>query len=214
MEPDQNRVEPKENPPPMPEQPGIDAYAAYLPAYVLADNRLDATGPPRRGGPARGVAAFDEDTVTMAVEALRPVAAASPSGGQLLFATTNAPYEAKTSAGVVHEALGLDPGTGAVDLRGHRSGATALDLVVRAGATAALADLRAARPGAPDEADGGVALGQLVGRAGAGGAQVGQGGGRAGPDDEGEGGGAAAVSAQVDRAGPRVEPEGLVHHAG
>ncbi|MGY3518694.1 zinc ribbon domain-containing protein [Micromonospora sp. PTRAS2] len=163
MEPDQNRVEPKENPPPMPEQPGIDAYAAYLPAYVLADNRLDATDPPRRGGPARGVAAFDEDTVTMAVEALRPVAAASPSGGQLLFATTNAPYEAKTSAGVVHEALGLDPGIGAVDLRGHRSGATALDLVVRAGATAALADLRTTRPGAPDElAQGDAAVG-LVG---------------------------------------------------
>ncbi|MFG2043496.1 hypothetical protein [Dactylosporangium sp. NPDC048998] len=144
-------MELKENPQHMPEQPGIDAYAAYLPAYALNDNRLDATEPPRPGGPARSVAAFDEDAITMAVEALRHIATATPAGRQLLLATTSAPYEAKTSAGVVHEALGLDPGVGAVDLRGHRSGAAALDLVVRAGAVAAMADVRTTRPGAPDE---------------------------------------------------------------
>ncbi|GAB3834479.1 zinc ribbon domain-containing protein [Dactylosporangium cerinum] len=155
----------------MPE--GIDAYAAYLPAYVLTDNRLDADGPPRPGGPSRGVAAYDEDVVTMAVEALRHLTAA---GGPLLLATTSAPYEAKTAAGIVHEALGLDPGVSAADLRGHRSGATALDLVLRAGALAAAADVRTTRPGAPDElgqgdaaaafAGGGARAAALLGRAG------------------------------------------------
>ncbi|SEG86327.1 3-hydroxy-3-methylglutaryl CoA synthase [Thermomonospora echinospora] len=134
----------------MPEQNGIGAYAAYLPAYVLAGNSLDGAGP-RAGGPARSVAAFDEDTVTMAVEALRGIAADTPAGHQILLATTNAPYEGKTSAGIVHEALGLDPGVAAADLRGHRAGATALDLVIRAGAAVALSDVRTTRPGAPDE---------------------------------------------------------------
>ncbi|GAA3941052.1 hypothetical protein GCM10023085_23190 [Actinomadura viridis] len=134
----------------MPEQNGIGAYAAYLPAYALTGTSLDGAEPPP-GGPARGVAAFDEDTVTMAVEALREIAAGTPAGRQLLLATTGAPYDGKTSAGIVHEALGLDPGVAAADLRGHRSGAVALDLVLRGGATAALADVRTTRPGAPDE---------------------------------------------------------------
>ncbi|SCG36181.1 zinc ribbon domain-containing protein [Micromonospora rifamycinica] len=147
----------------MPEQPGIDAYAAYLPAYALDDNRLDPTTPARAGGPARSVAGHDEDAVTMAVEALRHVAAATPAGRHLLLATTNAPYEAKTSAGVAHEALGLDPGVTALDLRGHRAGASALDLALRGVATAALADVRTTRPGAPDELAQGDAAAAFVG---------------------------------------------------
>jgi len=135
----------------MPDQPGIDGYAVHLPAYALHDNRLDASGPPRPGGPVRSVAAFDEDTVTMAVEAMRQLTATGHVGRQLLLATTSAPYEAKTSAGVVHAALGLDPAVSAVDLRGHRCGATALDLVACSGAAAMMADLRTTRPGAPDE---------------------------------------------------------------
>lgn len=148
----------------MPEQSGVDAYAAYLPVYALDDNRLDATGPPPSSGPTRSVAAFDEDTVTMAVEALRHVTAADPAtSSQLLLATTNAPYEVKTSAAVVHAALGLDPSVSAVDLRGHRCGASALDLVARSGAIAGLADLRTARPGAPDELAQGDAAAAFVG---------------------------------------------------
>ncbi|RIV40553.1 hydroxymethylglutaryl-CoA synthase [Micromonospora radicis] len=147
----------------MPEQSGLDAYAAYLPAYALHDNRLDATGPPRAGGPVRSVAGYDEDSITMAVEALRHIAADAPAARHLFLATTAAPYEAKTSAGVVHEALGLDPAVGAADLRGHRSGATALDTAARSGAVVALADLRTTRPGAPDELAQGDAAAAFVG---------------------------------------------------
>lgn len=148
---------------PMHEQPGIDAYAAYLPTYALNDNRLDATAEPAPAGPMRSVAAFDEDSITLAVAALLPMSSVVPTGRQLLFATTSAPYEAKTSAGIVHEALGLDSSVTGVDLRGHRSGAAALDLAVRAGATAVLADLRCTRPGAPDELAQGDAAAAFVG---------------------------------------------------
>ncbi|MGI5200680.1 hypothetical protein ACQEU6_03630 [Spirillospora sp. CA-108201] len=134
----------------MAEQNGIGAYAAYLPAYALRSSGLDGAEP-RAGGPARSVAAFDEDSVTMAVEALREIADGTPPGRQLLLATTSAPYDGKTAAGIAHEALGLDAGVAAADLRGHRAGATALDLVLRAGAAAALADVRTTRAGAPDE---------------------------------------------------------------
>lgn len=137
---------------------GIDAYAAYLPAYSLHDNRLDATGPVANG-PSRSVASFDEDTVTMAVAALRRL----PAGQFLALATTNAPYEAKTSATIVHEALGLDPGVSALDLRGHRSGASAIDLALKTGAAAVLSDVRTTRAGAPDELAQGDAAAAFVG---------------------------------------------------
>ncbi|MFY1638182.1 zinc ribbon domain-containing protein [Solwaraspora sp. WMMB335] len=157
-------MELKEDQPQMHEQPGIDAYAAYLPAYGLDDNRLDAVDRPRPGRLTRSVAAFDEDPVTMAVEAMRHIPAADPTApAHLLLGTTSAPYEAKTSAGVVHAALGLDAAVGAVDLRGQRCGATALDLVARSGAAAALADLRTTRAGAPDELAQGDAAAAFVG---------------------------------------------------
>jgi len=134
----------------MPTYSGIGAYAAYLPAYALAGNSLEGAAP-RRGGPIRSVAAFDEDAVTMAVEALRDLAARAPGGDRLVLATTSAPYDGKTSAGIVHAALGLAPGVAAVDLHGDRAGATALDLVMRTGALAAVSDMRTPRSGAPDE---------------------------------------------------------------
>lgn len=151
----------------MPDTPGIESYAAYLPSYALENNTLDHDGSPRSNGPTRSVAAYDEDSVTMAVEALRHLGGQTPWGRQLLLATTSAPYDAKTAAGIVHEALGLDPGVAAVDLRGHRSGATALDLVLRAGAAAAMADVRTTRPGAPDELAQGDAAAAFTGGAGA-----------------------------------------------
>lgn len=150
----------------MADQPGIEGYAAYLPSYLLENNTLDSAAA-RPNGPTRSVAAYDEDPVTMAVEALRHLAGATPWGRQLLLATTTAPYDAKTAAGIVHEALGVDAGVAAVDLRGHRSGATALDLVLRAGATAALADVRTTRSGAPDELAQGDAAAAFTGGSGA-----------------------------------------------
>jgi len=142
--------------------PGIAAYAAYLPAYVLDDNRLDPDGPARPGR-SRSVAAYDEDPVTMAVEAARGLDREPAADGHLFLATTLAPYDAKTSATVVHEALGLAPGIGSIDLRGHRAGATVVDLACRTRSVGAAADVRTTRSGAPDELAQGDAAVAFVG---------------------------------------------------
>lgn len=141
---------------------GIAAYAAHLPVHLLADNRLDpSVGRAPRA--TRSVASYDEDAVTLAVEAARRLGRSPLPGAHLLLATTEAPYDAKTSATVVHEALGLEPGVAGVDLRGHRSGVSALDLATRTGALAVAAEVRTTRPGAPDELAQGDAAVAFVG---------------------------------------------------
>jgi hydroxymethylglutaryl-CoA synthase len=135
-------------PDPLPD--GFAAYAAHLPAHVLTDNRLDPTVG-RASRSSRSVASYDEDVVTLGVEAARGLGRSPAPGGHLLLATTESPYEAKTAATIVHEALGLEPGVAGVDVRGHRSGATALDLAARTGSVVIASDVRTTRPGAPDE---------------------------------------------------------------
>ena len=69
-------------------------------------------------------------------------------------------------------------------------------------------------PPAADERRGGVALGEFVGRAGAGGPHVGQGRRGHAPQDQVEGGRAGPVAAQVERGDAGVEPQRLVRHPG
>lgn len=136
----------------MPDTPrgGIDAYAAYLPAYVLADNRLDPHDAPAPRA-RRSVAAYDEDSVTMAVEAARRLPRGPAPDEQMLFATTVSPFEGKTAALVAHAALALDDSVAGLDVRGHRSGIAALGLVAGRAALAVAADVRTAKPGSADE---------------------------------------------------------------
>jgi 3-hydroxy-3-methylglutaryl CoA synthase/uncharacterized OB-fold protein len=153
----------------MSEHHGIAAYAAYVPHHALVGNSLD--GPPvdraNSTAPGRSVASYDEDCVTMAVEVLGGLSDLVVADSRLVLATTNAPYEGKTSSSIVHEALGLSSHVAALDLRGHRSGVTALDLVLRTGGIVAQADLRATRPGAPDELSQGDAAAAFVAGVGA-----------------------------------------------
>ncbi|MGB0099004.1 MAG: zinc ribbon domain-containing protein [Nocardioides sp.] len=139
---------------------GLSAYAAYVPTHLLDDVRLDPSAPAGARG-VRSVASYDEDAVTMAVEAARGLSRSPGPGGHLLMASVLAPYDAKTAATIVHGALGLDAGVAGIDLRGHRSGITALDLAASTGSLLVAADLRQTRPGAPDElaqGDGAVAF--------------------------------------------------------
>ncbi|WP_232676213.1 zinc ribbon domain-containing protein [Nocardioides sp. R-C-SC26] len=140
---------------------GLAAYAAYVPLHVLDDNRLDPDAPRPRG--ARAVAAYDEDPVTMAVEVARRLGRAPAEDGLLTLATTSSPYDAKTAATIVHEALALEPSVTSLDLRGHRSGLSGLDLALRTGGLATAADLRMTRPGAPDELAQGDAAAAFLG---------------------------------------------------
>lgn len=147
---------------------GILAYGAYLPHHRLPLNRIrDALGV----GPATGeraIAAYDEDSTTMGVEAART---AVPPGlrssiDRLLFATASPAYVEKTNATAIHAALGLDSTTLAFDLTGAvRSGVGALALAAgnRSGTNlVVLSDVRSGLPGGADDTQGGDGASALV----------------------------------------------------
>lgn len=133
----------------------LTAYHAHVPRYRLDRGEAAAAlGEQARG--RRAVAAYDEDTTSLAVEAARHVAATPvPS---LWFATGAPAYVDKTNATAVHAALSLDTATAAYDLGASaRSGAAALRAASSGGGLAVLADIRDGRTGSADERGGGDA---------------------------------------------------------
>lgn len=147
----------------MPEMPGLAAYAAYLPTYLLDDTRLGPESLGASGMRARSVVNHDEDALTMAVEVTGRLGQRVAPTGHLLVASTSAPYAARTAATLVHETLGIDVTVPAVDLAGHRAGFTVLDLAARDGTLAVATDTRVTRPGAPDELGQGDAAAAFLG---------------------------------------------------
>jgi len=135
---------------------GLLGYAAYLPRYRLAGSDIGM----RRGD--RVVAAFDEDSTTMAVAAAAGIPG-SRSAGALYFATSTPAYADKTNATAIHAALGLPLDALAVDLCGSgRSGFAAILAAARNGGIAASADVRVGRPGSADEKLGGDGAAALL----------------------------------------------------
>src|SRR5271169_3211755 len=149
---------------------GLVGYGAYIPYYQLERTRIAGVLGSGGGSGTRSVAAFDEDTTSMAVAAgraaLAPMAGLTGPGGQpgracvrqLFFATTVPAYADKTNATAVHAALRLPADALAVDMAGAvRSGVGALVTAAQSGvpAMAVLADIRTGRPGSADERDGG-----------------------------------------------------------
>ena len=114
-------------------------YAGYLPAYRLGK---------------RVVAAFDEDSTTMAV-----AAAAAMSGDErtaLYFTTSTPAYADKNNASAVHAALGLPADVFAADVCGTgRSTFFAIRSAAAAGGLVVTADVRVGRAGSADEKLGG-----------------------------------------------------------
>ena len=146
---------------------GLVGYGAYIPYYRLERTRIAAVLGSGGGFGTRSVAAFDEDTTSMAVAAGRAaLAGISEAGGQpgrgcvrqLFFATTVPAYADKTNATAVHAALRLPADALAVDMAGAvRSGVGALVTAAASAlpAMAVLADIRTGLPGSADERDGG-----------------------------------------------------------
>ena len=152
--------------------PGITAYGAYLPrrrlqrsAIAAANTWFDAS----LRGLARGertMCSWDEDTVTMAVEAARDMSPASPAQALFLASTTH-PFAVRQNAGIVADALNLGSDLRTMDVAGAlRASTTALMSALDAAAagTPAIvvaADRRRARAGSPMEmlsGDGAAAL--------------------------------------------------------
>ena len=149
---------------------GLVGYAAYIPYYRLERSRIAGVLGSGGGRGTRSVAAYDEDTTSMAVAAGRAALAgltrAGAPGGppgresvrQLFFATTVPAYADKTNATAVHAALRLPAEALAVDMAGAvRSGVGALVTAAQSPVPtmALLADIRTGLPGSADERDGG-----------------------------------------------------------
>ena len=138
---------------------GLVGYGAYIPYYQLERTRIAEVLGSGGGRGTRSVAAYDEDTTSMAVAAGRAALAGMTGPGgqpgrgcvrQLFFATTVPAYADKTNATAVHAALRLPADALAVDMAGAvRSGVGALVAAAESAvpAMAVLADIRTGLPG-------------------------------------------------------------------
>ena len=139
--------------------PGLLAYGAYIPRYRLARSGIAASLGGGTTTGTRSVAAYDEDTTSMAVEAGRiALRTALAPVHRLYLASAEPPYLDKTNAAVVHAALDCDRAALAVDFGGApRSGIGALVAAADAPVPtlALLSDIRTGLPGSDDERNGG-----------------------------------------------------------
>ena len=101
----------------------ISAIGAYLPLLRLerpaaaAALRWSGLGGPSRG--RRAVAGWDEDALTLGVEAAR-LAARGGAVDEVMFASTSAPFFERAQAPLVVEALALSSRTRSLDVAGSR----------------------------------------------------------------------------------------------
>ncbi|HXC79233.1 MAG TPA: OB-fold domain-containing protein [Candidatus Acidoferrum sp.] len=159
---------------------GIAAFGAYIPALRVSRQEISNTHAwinPVKPQPQseRSSAGWDEDSITMAVEAARDclsgVDRASVQG--VYMGTTTAPFSDRLNSGVVAGALGLDEMVIAQDTTGSlRAGTTALLAALAvAGDSSALctvADRRAAMPATAQELTTGHGAAAVLVSAGAG----------------------------------------------
>lgn len=114
---------------------GIVAFGGYVPqlrlkrSAIVAANAWANPGLKSAGKGERAVASWDEDVVTMAVEASRdamPAAQREALGG-LILASTTPPFADRLNAGIVAGALGLGDDVTGLDVTGTvRAGTSAL----------------------------------------------------------------------------------------
>jgi hydroxymethylglutaryl-CoA synthase len=152
---------------------GITAYGSYVPYRRLKRAAIAQVLGISAGKGERAVASFDEDSVSMAVEAARDALRGSSSAAirSLFFATSTPPYAEKLNAALVGAAAQLPLEIRAADLTGSpRVGLTALlhatDAVRANGGAAlvAIADCRIAAPeGKAESAGGDAAVAFVVG---------------------------------------------------
>jgi hydroxymethylglutaryl-CoA synthase len=113
----------------MPVMAGIVSYGSYVPYRRLKRAAIAAVLGTPAGKGERAIASFDEDSVSMAVEAVRDALKAAPPGDvqALIFATTTPPYAEKLSAAVIGAAAMLPAEIRASDMTGSvRAGLSAL----------------------------------------------------------------------------------------
>jgi 3-hydroxy-3-methylglutaryl CoA synthase len=155
---------------------GILSYGAYIPrrrlqrAAVFAANGWFAGGLKGLAWGERAIGDWDEDSVTMAVEAGRDALSGIDRAtvGSISLASTTLPFIDRSNAGIVKEALTVPDESGAMDVTGSQRAATSGLIqalaAARGGARphlAIAADMRKARPASEAElvnGDGSAAL--------------------------------------------------------
>jgi 3-hydroxy-3-methylglutaryl CoA synthase/uncharacterized OB-fold protein len=145
---------------------GILSYGAYIPQRRLQRSAIFAANswfaPDLRGAAKgeRAIASWDEDAITMAVEAGRDALTGIDRAdvGSISLASTTLPFADRLNSGVVKEALNLSDDVGASDATGsQRAGSSALIQALRAAGSGIApqlciaADLRKAAPASENE---------------------------------------------------------------
>src|SRR5215469_9113609 len=134
---------------------GIVSYGSYIPYSRLKRSAISAMLGVPAGRGERAVASFDEDSISMAVEALRDALKSAPQAlpNALFFATTTPPYGEKLNAAIIGAATQLPSEIRAADLTGStRAGLSGLLQAIdasRAGSYAAIT-MADSRLGAPE----------------------------------------------------------------
>lgn len=122
---------------------GILAYGAYVPflrlqrAAVADAHSWFAPGLKAHSRGERAIANWDEDTITMAVEAARDCLSDTDrrTVHSIILASTSAPFADRQNAGIVKEALNLPDEVGSLDAGGSlRAGTSALIQALNAAA--------------------------------------------------------------------------------
>ncbi len=144
----------------------ISAVGGYLPMLRLdraaASKALRFAGLGGRGGGRRAIAGWDEDALTLAVEAARRLGGDRPID-RFAFASTSAPFYERAHAAIALEALGWPATTRSNDVAGSRRCAVSalLDALLGNGeVVVAAGERRPARAGSPQHlafGDGGAA---------------------------------------------------------
>src|SRR5579862_3159351 len=135
---------------------GIVSYGSYVPYRRLKRSAIAAVLGTPAGKGERAIASFDEDSVSMAVEAARDALKSAPPGEvqALIFATTTPPYAEKLSAAVIGAATQLPAEIRASDMTGSvRAGMSAILQgadAVSGGAKRALVAIGDSRLAAPE----------------------------------------------------------------
>jgi 3-hydroxy-3-methylglutaryl CoA synthase len=142
---------------------------------AVASKALKFSGLGGRPAGRRAVAGWDEDALTLAVEAARTIGSAPQA---VIFASTSAPFIERSQATLLVDALALDPTLRTSDVAGSRRCATSAlrDAFLGSGDTlVAAGEKRPAAAGSPQhlsDGDGGVAVlvsdrgaAQLIGQA-------------------------------------------------
>ena len=152
---------------------GILAFGAYVPirrlqrSAIYAANSWFAAGLRGLAAGERAVANWDEDTITMAVEAARDCLTGLDRDGvkAITLASTTLPYADRLNSGVVKEALNLSGAVGAIDATGSlRAGTSALiqALTGEPGRLVLGSDLRKARAASEGELQQGDAAAAIL----------------------------------------------------